>query len=51
MKFEAKKIAAKSSSQRKRGGRSQLPLYCTTDRHAMVIISLLPLVTCKFSKS
>jgi hypothetical protein len=34
-----------------RGARPRLPLYCTTDRNAMVVISLKPQKSLKFSKS
>ena len=33
-----------------KGARPRLPLYCTTDRNAMVVISLKPQKTLKFSK-
>lgn len=33
-----------------KGARPRLPLYCTTDRNAMVVISLKPQKNLKFSK-
>jgi len=33
-----------------KGARARLPLFCTTDRNAMVVISLKPQKTLKFSK-
>jgi hypothetical protein len=33
-----------------KSARPRLPLYCTTERNAMVVISLKPQMTLKFSK-
>ena len=33
-----------------KGARARLPLHCTTDRNAMVVISLKPRKTVKFFK-